>query len=82
MAASQPLIGTDLVDCARANSKAGLELAAQLCGYGKDITSFQNELEKACLAMGITIYGFSDLIPKDKSSDSGIEFAPQTSSHI
>ncbi len=62
MAASTPLQGLDLVDCARANAKQGIETAANLCGYGKDLNTFRHELEKACQHMGVEFHELSDLI--------------------
>lgn len=62
MASPTPLQGLDLVDCARANAKQGIETTADLCGYGKDISTFRHELEKACQHMGIGFHELSDLI--------------------
>jgi hypothetical protein len=66
MAASTPLQGLELVDCARANAKQGAETAATLCGYGADLNQFRSELEKACQHMGIQFNELSDLI-KDEA---------------
>ncbi len=41
------LTGIDLIDCARANAASGLETAAQLCGYGEDVSAFQEALQQA-----------------------------------
>ncbi len=45
MPSPTPLKGTDLVDCAKANAKQGIETAAFLCGYGTDLNTFRQETE-------------------------------------
>ena len=62
MAASQPLKGLELVDCARANAKQGIEVAADLCGYGADLNTFKQSLQQACGEMNVQFYELSDLI--------------------
>ena len=62
MASSTPLKGLELVDCARANAKQGIETAAQLCGYGEDLNMFSKQLKQACDDMGVTVNELSDLI--------------------
>ncbi|HAA33560.1 MAG TPA: hypothetical protein DCE56_44820 [Cyanobacteria bacterium UBA8553] len=62
MASSTPLKGLELVDCARANAKQGIETAAELCGYGTDLKIFSQELKQACEDMGVTFNELSDLI--------------------
>ncbi len=62
MASPTPLKGLELVDCARANAKQGIETAANLCGYGQDINTFSRELKQACNDMGVTVNELSDLI--------------------
>jgi hypothetical protein len=62
MSSSTPLQGLDLVDCARANAKQGVETAADLCGYGSDLNTFRRELAAACQKMGVEFHELSDLI--------------------
>jgi hypothetical protein len=62
MASPTPLKGLELVDCARANAKQGIETAAHLCGYGDDLNTFSQELKLACDGMGVTVNELSDLI--------------------
>ncbi|MEQ9670125.1 hypothetical protein [Coleofasciculus sp. G2-EDA-02] len=84
MAASTPLKGTDLVDCAQANAKQGPETAAKLCGYGDDIPTFTAELKKACDRMGIEITQVSDLITEQQArikSDTEV-IAPETPTNL
>lgn len=62
MASPTPLQGLELVDCARANAKQGIETAAELCGYGNDLNTFSQELKQACDQMGVKITELTDLI--------------------
>lgn len=62
MAATTPLKGLELVDCARANAKQGIETAAHLCGYGADLNTFKQALKQACQTMGVEFHELSDLI--------------------
>lgn len=81
MASSIPLKGTDLVDCVRANAKQGVETAARLCGYGEDINTFEQELEKACESMGVdssNLITQQDLIKVTE----GKIIAPETASEL
>lgn len=84
MASPTPLIGLELVDCARANAKQGIETAAQLCGYGEDINAFSRELKMACDDMGVTVNELSDLITDQDNliNTEGEIIAPETSSQL
>lgn len=62
MASPTPLQGTELVDCARANAKQGIETAALQCGYGKDLNTFARELKQACEHMNLQVKELSELI--------------------
>lgn len=84
MAASNPLKGTDLVDCAKANAKQGTETAAKLCGYGDDISTFTAELKQACERMGIEINQVSDLMTEQQArikADTDV-VAPETPTNL
>lgn len=84
MASPTPLKGTDLVDCARANAKQGVQEAARLCGYGEDVTAFNRELKQACQQMGVEIAEIEDLITeRDKLIERESEtIAPETPSNL
>ncbi|MBD3880255.1 hypothetical protein IFO70_00645 [Phormidium tenue FACHB-886] len=84
MSASKPLKGLELVDCAKANAKQGITVAADLCGYGTDLNRFQQELEKACSDMGVKISELSDLITDQQTviHQGGIEVAPDTPAEL
>lgn len=84
MAASNPLTGTELIDCARANVKQGLETAATQCGYGNNLESFQQELKQACREIGIEIETLGDLMTEQEylPRDRGVDIAPDTPSSL
>ena len=67
MSAKTPLEGTELVDCARANAKQGIETATQLCGYGKDLNRFKQAVKQACDHMGVQFNELTDLTKEDSS---------------
>lgn len=58
----EPLTGTDLINCARVNAQLGLDLAAQVCGYGKDLNGFNQALQEAGEKMGLAIDSVESLI--------------------
>lgn len=62
MSSQTRLHGTELVDCARANAKQGIEAAAYQCGYGDDLNTFAQELRKACEEMNLQAKELTDLI--------------------
>lgn len=85
MTAPNPLKGLELVDCARANAKQGLETAAAQCGYGTDLKQFEQALEQACEEIGLKFYGLSDLVTDQQKLPrpiSGIEVAPDSPSEL
>jgi hypothetical protein len=84
MASQTPLKGIELVDCAKANAKQGIETAAELCGYGGDMSTFSQELKQACQDIGVDIDELSDLITDQQTvmRDGGVEVAPDTPSEL
>ncbi len=84
MASSTPLKGTDLIDCAKANAKQGIETAAHLCGYGNDLNTFERELHQACQSIGVNIDELSDLITDQQQiiQLAGTEVAPDSPSSL
>lgn len=80
---SDPLRGTELVDCARANRDKDIETVAQRCGYSQ-IDAFEHELKQACDALGIEIQGFGDFIalPDRPHHSTGIEVAPESPTQL
>jgi hypothetical protein len=62
MASLEKLKGTELVDCARANAKQGIEVAARQCGYGDSLNEFARDLRKACEDMNLQVKELTELI--------------------
>ncbi len=85
MASSTPLQGTELVDCARANAKQGIETAALQCGYGDDLNTFSRELKAACEQMNLQVKELSQLITEQDmilQMGGGEVVAPDTASEL
>ena len=85
MASSTPLQGTELVDCARANAKQGIETAARQCGYGGDINMFAQALKQACEEMNLQVKELSELITDQEmilQIGRGEVVAPDTASEL
>lgn len=85
MASSTPLQGTELVDCARANAKQGIETAALQCGYGDDLNTFSRELKAACEQMNLQVKELSQLITDQEmilQMGTGEIVAPDTASEL
>lgn len=85
MASQTPLKGTELVDCARANAKQGIETAAHQCGYGDDLNTFARELRQACEEMNLQVKELTDLITDQDmilNVGTGEIVAPDTASNL
>jgi hypothetical protein len=85
MASSTPLKGTELVDCARANAKQGIETASYQCGYGEDVNTFAQELKQACEEMNLQVKELNELITDQDlllQIGSGEVVAPDTASEL
>lgn len=85
MASPTPLQGTELVDCARANAKQGIETAALQCGYGGDLNTFAQQLKQACEQMNLQVKELSQLITDQEmllELGSGEVVAPDTASEL
>ncbi len=84
MASTAPLKDIELIDCAKANAKQGVETAANLCGYGEDIKAFQQELKQACERINIKYNELTDLITEQQNliQMGGVEVAPDTASEL
>lgn len=85
MASSTPLQGTELVDCARANAKQGIETAALQCGYGDDLNTFSRELKAACEQMNLQVKELNQLITEQDmilQIGGGEIVAPDTASEL
>lgn len=84
MASPAPLKGTDLIDCAKANASKGIEVAAQRCGYGEDLATFERELKQAGNYIGVEIHSFGDLSTdqQKREQEPGIEVAPESPTQL
>lgn len=80
LSGKMPLSGIDLIDCARANAPSGLETTALLCGYGSDVSGFQDALQQACLQLGLNIKSLNDSL--ESQNNRGIDFAPDNNSSL
>lgn len=56
------LQGIELIDCAKANAKQGVAIAAEQCGYERNVGLFVENLHKACQQIGVNINELEDLI--------------------
>ncbi len=85
MSSSFPLTGLTLIDCAKANATAGPAIAAERCGYGKDIAAFQSALKSACTDIAVEdVDSVYDLItPQQRITTQGGEaIAPESPSKL
>jgi hypothetical protein len=84
MASRSQLHGIELIDCAKANAKQGIEIATELCGYGENINAFQTELKKACHDIGVEIDELSDLITTQQilRKEGGFDIAPESPTEL
>ncbi|ASC70122.1 hypothetical protein XM38_010520 [Halomicronema hongdechloris C2206] len=79
MAASHPLKGLELLDCAKSNAEQGVAIAAHQCGYGSDIEGFARSLKRTCEDIGVDIESLGDLItPPDRQEGRGLDIAPDS----
>lgn len=64
LSGKEPLTGVDLIDCARGNASAGVVKATKLCGYSRDIESFQSALKQTISEMKLPLDSFPNLLDK------------------
>ena len=79
------LTGIELIDCAKANAKQGVAVAAKQSGYAENINLFQENLNKACTEIGVNIDELSDLITDQqivKENNKGLDIAPDTNTQL
>ena len=62
LSGEEPLTGEELTNCARANTSAGLAMAAKLCGYASDTERFQAVLKETAEELELPLESFKQLI--------------------
>ena len=84
MSSNTPLQGLELISCAQASVKQGVEEAAQQCGYGHDTKLFVETLEQACEQIGVTIHDLTDLAKNQdlERETPGVIVAPDSLSEL
>jgi hypothetical protein len=83
MTSPTPLHGTELIDCAQANAKEGILVAAHQCGYSNNIDTFQHELKVALEHIGIKNKNFEDLVEMVALEPNlGVQIAPDTATNL
>ena len=85
MTSPKPLLGTELVDCARANAKQVIKIAAYQCGYGDDVNTFARELRESCEKMNLKVKELNELITDQDmilELGTGEIVAPETASEL
>ncbi len=84
MTASERLKGVELVNCAKANAKQGMETATRQCGYGENVEEFGQKLQQACQNMGVDFNSLSDLITdRQLAAEMGVvEIAPESQNQL
>ncbi len=79
------LQGIELINCAKANAKQGLMVAAKNCGYDDDTELFIKNLHQSCQEIGIYINELNDLITDQqiaKENRKVLEIAPDTNAKL
>ena len=79
------LQGIELIDCAKANAKQGVAVAAERSGYDQNIGLFVENLNKACQQIGVNINELEDLITDQqvaKERRKTMDIAPDTVSDL
>ena len=62
LSGEEPLQGTELTNCARANASAGVKMAAKLCGFGSDTEKFQTILKQTAEELELPLSSFKKLV--------------------
>lgn len=79
------LQGIELINCAKANAKQGVAVAAEQSGYGQNVGLFIENLHKACQQIGVNIDELDDLITDQqiaKKDRNMTEISPETTSKL
>lgn len=78
------LQGIELIDCAKANAKQGVKVAAERSGYDDNVGLFRENLNKACQQIGVNIDELEDLITDQQIAKKKkvMDVAPDTTSDL
>ena len=79
------LQGIELINCAKANAKQGVTVAANHAGYNENIGLFIENLHKACQQIGVNINELDDLITDQQIAQENKtvrEISPDTNSDL
>ena len=79
------LQGIELINCAKANAKQGVAVAAAQSGYESNIGLFIENLHTACQQIGVDINELEDLITDQQIAQENRqvqEIAPDTASNL
>jgi hypothetical protein len=79
------LQGIELIDCAKANAKQGVEVAAALSGYENNEDLFIENLKAACQQIGVNVSELGDLTTDQQVAKENIrviEVAPDTAADL
>ena len=78
------LQGIELIDCAKANAKQGVAVAAKQCGYDRNVGLFVENLHKACQQIGVNIEELEDLITDQQiaKKEKVMDIAPDSVSDL
>ena len=78
------LQGIELINCAKANAKQGVAIAAEQCGYESNVGLFVENLHKACQQIGVEIQELDDLITDQQiaKQEKVMDIAPDSVSDL
>ncbi|MGF1540197.1 MAG: hypothetical protein ACFCU5_07045 [Pleurocapsa sp.] len=79
------LQGIELIDCAKANAKQGVAIAARQSGYDNNTDLFIKNLTQACQQIGVDIKELEDLITDQQTAKENrevTEISPDTPSQL
>jgi hypothetical protein len=61
LSGKEPLLGQELINCAKGNAFSGIVNTAKLCGYNSDVEQFQVNLNRAAEELGLDINSINSL---------------------
>lgn len=61
LSGKEPLMGQELINCAKGNAYSGIVNTAKLCGYNSDVEKFKTNLNQAVEDLGLDINSIKSL---------------------